>query len=101
MADSYYEYLLKQWHQGQRQDDRFRNMYDEFVNRVQKLLVKHTVPNGMTIVGEFEGTVNPKMDHLVCFFPGLLALGAEGKTKEAHMTLAKELMETCWQLYAA
>jgi len=100
MADSYYEYLLKQWLQSDRQDHRYRVMYDEFVAKLEELLIKRSSPNGFMVVGEFEGGhVEPKMDHLVCFLPGLLALGAEGKHEEAHMRLAKGLMETCGQLY--
>jgi len=101
MADSYYEYLLKQWLQSQKEDKRYRLMYDEFVDRVQALLLKESVPNKYTVIGEFSGgRVTPKMDHLVCFFPGLLALGAEGEKEESHLKLAENLMETCWQLYA-
>jgi hypothetical protein len=46
------------------------------------------------------------MDHLACFVPGLLALGAYKRTKpnrakyERDMTVAKALMYTCWQMYA-
>ena len=40
MADSYYEYLLKQWLQSEKQDHRYRIMYDEFVDRLEQLLVQ-------------------------------------------------------------
>jgi hypothetical protein len=46
------------------------------------------------------------MDHLVCFFPGLLALGVlhlerpAGDTRnERDMAVARGLMYTCWQMY--
>ena len=44
------------------------------------------------------------MDHLVCFVPGLLALGTLSETQDhaknaKHMELAEKLMETCNQLY--
>lgn len=35
------------------------------------------------------GRVSPKMDHLVCFLPGLLALGAVNGFPHSHMDLAK------------
>ena len=45
-------------------------------------------------------------DHLVCFLPGTLALGATlinkthpAKAKE-HMELAIDLCDTCYQMYA-
>ena len=40
------------------------------------------------------------MDHLVCFLPGTLALGHMHGLPSWHMDLAKELTETCWQMYA-
>ena len=41
------------------------------------------------------------MDHLVCFLPGVLALGAHyGAGGEREMKLAEELMDTCWETYA-
>lgn len=38
-------------------------------------------------------------DHLVCFLPGTLALGAHNGLPSDHMALAKQLMETCYQMY--
>lgn len=38
-------------------------------------------------------------DHLVCFLPGTLALGAHNGLPADHMDLAKQLMETCYQMY--
>ncbi|KAJ5751806.1 Mannosyl-oligosaccharide 1-2-alpha-mannosidase [Penicillium odoratum] len=60
------------------------------------------------------GKLSPKMDHLVCYLPGSIAIGAtEGRTeaeacklpswsaqKERQMELARELMKTCWAMYA-
>jgi len=42
------------------------------------------------------------MDHLVCFLPGTLALGAQHipEVREEHMALAIKLTETCYQMYA-
>lgn len=36
----------------------------------------------------------------MCFLPGTLALGAHNGLPADHMDLAKELMETCYQMYA-
>ncbi len=40
-----------------------------------------------------------QQDHLVCFLPGTLALGAHNGLPGDHMDLALELMETCHQMY--
>lgn len=37
-------------------------------------------------------------DHLVCFLPGTLALGAHHGLPAEHMELARALMETCYQM---
>ena len=36
----------------------------------------------------------------MCFLPGLLALGYFHGLPESHLELAKELTETCYQMYA-
>jgi endoplasmic reticulum Man9GlcNAc2 1,2-alpha-mannosidase len=38
-------------------------------------------------------------DHLVCFLPGVLALGSHNGLDSADLELAKELTYTCWQMY--
>lgn len=45
------------------------------------------------------------MDHLACFTPGMLALGAKygavtGAKAEQYMQLGRNLTETCYQMYA-
>ena len=48
--------------------------------------------------------VRHKMDHLACFIPGMLALGAHagavtGDKAHEFLEVAEELGETCWQMY--
>lgn len=66
-------------------------MYDEAVDGIRSQLLHRSFPSNLLYVAELEGSsLSPKMDHLVCFLPGVLALGATlGKTeREArpHMT---------------
>ncbi|OTB01505.1 glycoside hydrolase family 47 protein [Hypoxylon sp. CI-4A] len=116
-GDSYYEYLIKQYLQTNKQEPVYLDMWDESLKGVRKHLVTYTEPSGFTIIGErpdgLEGSLSPKMDHLVCFMPGTIALGATGglteaeakkqptwsKKNEADMQLARELMQTCWGMY--
>uniref|UniRef100_A0A8C5NC28 alpha-1,2-Mannosidase n=1 Tax=Gouania willdenowi TaxID=441366 RepID=A0A8C5NC28_GOUWI len=99
-ADSYYEYLLKQWIQGGRKEDQLLEDYLQAMEGVKKNMLQKSSPNGLTFVGELShGQFSPKMDHLVCFLPGTLALGAHFGLPADHMELAKELMETCYQMY--
>ncbi|XP_058492034.1 mannosidase, alpha, class 1B, member 1b isoform X2 [Solea solea] len=99
-ADSYYEYLLKQWIQGGKKDHQLLEDYLQAIEGVKKNLLQKSSPHGLTFVGELShGQFSPKMDHLVCFLPGTLALGAHNGLPADHMDLAKELMETCYQMY--
>ncbi|XP_076586396.1 mannosidase, alpha, class 1B, member 1b isoform X1 [Chaetodon auriga] len=99
-ADSYYEYLLKQWIQGGKKEDQLLEDYLQAIEGVKRNLLQKSSPNGLTFVGELShGQFSPKMDHLVCFLPGTLALGAHNGLPNDHMDLAKQLMETCYQMY--
>lgn len=48
---------------------------------------------------QLSSIVFPEQDHLVCFLPGVLALGAHNGLPADHLTLAAELAETCYQMY--
>jgi len=102
-GDSYYEYLLKTWLLTGKQDKEALHDYQTSVAGIRKHLVQHTHGSlKLTYVGELNrgGSVSPKMDHLVCFLPGTLALGVHyGASGPEDMDLAKELMRTCYQMY--
>uniref|UniRef100_A0A2K5W1C3 alpha-1,2-Mannosidase n=1 Tax=Macaca fascicularis TaxID=9541 RepID=A0A2K5W1C3_MACFA len=98
-ADSYYEYLLKQWIQGGKQETQLLEDYVEAIEGVRTHLLRHSEPSKLTFVGELaHGRFSAKMDHLVCFLPGTLALGVYHGLPASHMELARELMETCYQM---
>lgn len=121
-GDSYYEYLIKVWlQQGAERDGNFKylyDMYEEATKGIRHLLVQKSIPKGLIFVGELpsgsKGAFSPKMDHLVCFLPGTLALGAtKGITKEKAMKdnlltfedlenlkLAEDLAKTCFEMYS-
>lgn len=121
-GDSYYEYLLKVWlQQGAFKNSNLtylHNMYEEAMKGVKHLLVRKSIPSGLIFVGELpygaSGEFSPKMDHLVCFLPGTLALGAtKGLTKSKatkenllsfedleNLRLAEELAKTCFEMYS-
>jgi len=95
-------------------------MYNAAMSGVKKHLIAKSHPSHLTFIAELPsgigGDLSPKMDHLVCFMPGLFALGAtEGLTveearkaengvkwgvrQEEDLKLARELMRTCYELY--
>ncbi|KAI4298265.1 hypothetical protein L6164_031843 [Bauhinia variegata] len=121
-GDSYYEYLVKVWLQRGGSSDSnttyLYEMYKEAMKGVRHLLVRKSIPNGLVFVGELpygsNGAFSPKMDHLVCFLPGTLALGAtKGLTREKAMKnnmlnfedlenlkLAEDLAKACFEMYS-
>lgn len=102
------------------QEPVYLEMYNEAMNGVKTHLWKHSLPSHLSFIAELPtgvgGSISPKMDHLVCFLPGTLALGAtEGKTvddarkenggakwgkrQEEDLQLARELTRTCYEMY--
>jgi mannosyl-oligosaccharide alpha-1,2-mannosidase len=73
-GDSFYEYLLKDWLLFNRTDNRSRFLFDLFLNALPTLFLP--TANGLVVVEVGTQGVVPKMDHLVCFLPGSLALDA-------------------------
>lgn len=102
-GDSYYEYLLKTWLLSGRKDARLRTRYDAAAGAIADKLVRRTDGNVTFVVEVYpHGPSRPKMDHLACFLPGMLALGAMTagpKDGDAQMVLAEELMATCTYMY--
>jgi len=78
MADSFYEYMLKVWLQGGKVEPLYREMYDKAMQGMHNELVMASQPSGLVYIADKIGTsrMDHKMDHLVCFMGGLLALGA-------------------------
>ena len=92
-------------------------MWEEALAGIRKHLLIPTKHAKLSFVAELPqgigGMLSPKMDHLVCFLPGSIALGATGGLTETEarklpswnarksedMKLAKELMKTCWGMY--
>ncbi|KAI2622485.1 glycoside hydrolase family 47 protein [Hypoxylon sp. NC1633] len=117
-GDSYYEYLVKQYIQTGGEESVYLDMWEESLDGIRKHLITATSESRLKFVAELPkgigGPLSPKMDHLVCFLPGSIALGAtDGYTlaqarkssdwdanKEQQIQLARDLMKTCWGMYA-
>lgn len=96
----------------------YLDMWNEALAGIQKHLIATTRHSGLKIVAELPygvgGPISPKMDHLVCFLPGTIALAAtkgasleEARQRsdwspqnEAQIKLARDLTTTCWGMYA-
>ncbi|EEC77946.1 hypothetical protein OsI_17297 [Oryza sativa Indica Group] len=105
MGDSFYEYLLKVWVQGNKTEHvkHYRQMWETSMEGLLSLTKKTTPSNYYYICEKNGGSLSDKMDELACFAPGMLALGASGyeETEKAEeiMNLAKELARTCYNFY--
>ncbi|EIW67442.1 hypothetical protein TREMEDRAFT_33664 [Tremella mesenterica DSM 1558] len=95
-GDSYYEYLIKQYLQTDRQEPVYRDMYDEAMSGIKTHLMG-TTPYGMVVhtqelmpqrdpdTGGPAWKIVPKQDHLVCFLGGSFLLGVtEGGRRELN-----------------
>ncbi|CAL5030218.1 unnamed protein product [Urochloa decumbens] len=105
MGDSFYEYLLKVWVQGNKTEHvkHYRQMWETSMEGLISLTKKTTPSNYYYICEKNGGSLSDKMDELACFAPGMLALGASGydspEKSEEIMNLAKELARTCYNFY--
>jgi mannosyl-oligosaccharide alpha-1,2-mannosidase len=96
-GDSFYEILLKQWIHSGKHRGNIKELYDKSMKGMINKLVKKSVNGKLTYMAEMQNSrYIEKMDHLVCFVPGMLALDGDPD----HLELAKELMFTCYQFYA-
>ncbi|KAH9416604.1 Endoplasmic reticulum mannosyl-oligosaccharide 1,2-alpha-mannosidase [Dermatophagoides pteronyssinus] len=114
-ADSYYEYLYKQYLQTKIEfllDDYIRS-----IDAIENRLTSRTKSKlKLLYIGEILNTdqqsIHPKMDHLVCFLSGTLALGyyhehlqpfyrlqIVNETFINHLKLAEDLARTCHYMY--
>lgn len=116
-GDSYYEYLIKQYLQTSQQEGVYHDMWKESLAGVKKHLITYSYPSNFTVLAErpegLKKKISPKMDHLVCFMPGTIALAETnglplaqarklptwGPENEENIRLAEELMKTCWGMY--
>jgi hypothetical protein len=116
-GDSYYEYLIKQYLQTDKHEPIYEEMWDEALAGIRKYLITYSTPSQFTVLAErpdgLHEKLSPKMDHLVCFLPGTIALGATGgipesearklptwnARKDEEMELARELTKTCIGMY--
>uniref|UniRef100_A0A1I7TQT8 alpha-1,2-Mannosidase n=1 Tax=Caenorhabditis tropicalis TaxID=1561998 RepID=A0A1I7TQT8_9PELO len=102
-ADSYYEYLIKQWLQTKKSIDWLRDDFLRTMNAVKKHLCRKSQPKGYWFIGEITefSQFYPKMDHLVCFLSGSLVLShLNGLDVDGeHLEMAKNIGEVCHKMY--
>lgn len=109
--------MIKQYLQTAQKEPVYLEMWQQALDGIRKHLIVPTRKANLQFVAELPfgigGPLSPKMDHLACFLPGSIALGATNgltesearklptwnSTKRDEMKLARELMKTCVGMY--
>ncbi|KAJ4473608.1 glycoside hydrolase [Lentinula aciculospora] len=132
-ADSAHEYLLKQWLMTSRSETKIKDLYLNASKSIIEHLLYVTPNREMLYVTDADmlkppsqktdkstesssttdsgststlsGIPSGTFEHLSCFLPGLLALGAQtldlpASEKEMHLWAAEGLAYSCWLTYA-
>ena len=111
-GDSYYEYLLKRYIQAEALGEpvavttKYKNNWFLAMRGLTTLLLAESAPSKLKFLAEMKTanhTLVPKMDHLACFVPGMLALGVwkmDGNNTAPYLELAEDLLYTCVQFYS-
>ena len=75
------------------------------MKEVLTYLVGYTRPSHMPFLGKkFSRSTSPPtpiMDHLSCFYPGMLALGVMNDVKADTRVMAENLTHTCYHMYSS
>jgi len=101
-GDSAFEYFLKQYLLVDGTVPQYKRMYIESMEGMRRYMLRQFPQSELLYLGPYD-TVgrNPQlvMDHLTCFVPGMLAIGAKVFDREEDMMIAKGLLETCVFMY--
>ncbi|GJJ72429.1 hypothetical protein EMPS_04786 [Entomortierella parvispora] len=104
MADSYYEYLLKEWILLDGKVAKYRDMFEMAMTSLKSFMVSRP-DNGSSdyaIVGQVytsEKNIDTQMDHLSCFIAGSLAMGSKYFDRPEDLILARQVAEACYLGY--
>ncbi len=81
---------------------RFRDAYIKSTREVLSSLVSVTKPHNMAFLTQKasrQGMGSTSMDHLSCFYPGMLALGVMNEVLPEARSMAQNLTHTCYYMY--
>ncbi|KAJ3303226.1 hypothetical protein HDU76_005385 [Blyttiomyces sp. JEL0837] len=116
-ADSYYEYLGKQYLLTNSTEKGYLRQYNRAINGIKAHLLMRSDPHHYLYIRELpSGLTQPpseKMDHLVCYLPATLAiLATKGKMipkskwstelslqQQEDLYIAEEITRSCYEMY--
>ncbi|GAN06720.1 glycoside hydrolase family 47 protein [Mucor ambiguus] len=102
MGDSAFEYFLKEHLLVDGTIPQYGRMYMQSIRSMKQYMLRQIPGYDMLLLPPFNtqtSTSKNAMDHLTCFVPGMLAMGAKTFNEPEDMEIAKGLMETCVFMY--
>ncbi|KAJ5715310.1 uncharacterized protein N7483_012491 [Penicillium malachiteum] len=109
MADSTYEYLVKEFVLLAGRSDKYRDMYISAVESMKKNLLFHGMnqdgrrtlfAGNIRFVSETgQETFEYQTEHLKCFLGGMVGIGSKVFNRPSDLSIARELVEGCIWAY--
>ncbi|OAD80912.1 glycoside hydrolase family 47 protein [Phycomyces blakesleeanus NRRL 1555(-)] len=102
MGDSVFEYFLKEHVLLDGSVRQYSRMYIEAIDNMKIHMLQQLPGTSLLFLPPFDTrkkTFKKSMDHLTCFAPGMLAMGATLLDRPEDMIIAKGLLETCVYMY--
>ncbi|CAB3408329.1 unnamed protein product [Caenorhabditis bovis] len=105
LADSWYEYLLKQWVSTGKKNAKTKREYEEAIFAMEKKLLFVSEPSKLKYFAKMTGNrVEHTFEHLACFSGGMFALHSMNEPNRTvaqhYLELGKEIGHTCHESYA-
>ncbi|KAJ5965800.1 hypothetical protein N7481_012514 [Penicillium waksmanii] len=108
MADSTYEYLVKEYLLLGAQSDQYREMYISAIEGIKKHLLFHGMTKGKEDIlfagniqfdSEGQEVFEYQTEHLKCFLGGMVALGSRAFGRSDDLPIAHKLVNGCIWAY--
>ncbi|KAI8992647.1 glycoside hydrolase [Pilobolus umbonatus] len=102
MGDSVFEYFLKEYLLTEGNIPQYGRMYLESIKGMKQYMLRQVPGYDMILLPPFDTQHlrhRNSMDHLTCFVPGMLSMGAITFNQPEDMEIAKGLLETCVYMY--
>jgi len=105
MADSYYEYLIKQHQLLRGTSTQYSKMYASAIDSARKHLIRSydlesSGGKKLQVIGDFSwGIFKPSLDHLTCFSGAMIGLGAQLLGRKEDLELALGHADACVWAY--
>ncbi|PLW16691.1 hypothetical protein PCANC_13351 [Puccinia coronata f. sp. avenae] len=105
MADSYYEYLIKQHQMLRGTNAQYSKMYTSAIESARAHLIRTysmeaSGGKNLTVIGDLSwGIFKPSLDHLTCFSAAMIGLGSQLLDRKQDLELALGHADACVWAY--